>query len=53
LHSKGNYKQDEITTLRWEKIIGNEAGQSPRNISSSYIPISGKQTAQSKNGQKT
>ena len=25
LHSKGNHKQDEKTTLRWEKIFANEA----------------------------
>ena len=25
MHSKGNYKQDEKTTLRMEKIITNEA----------------------------
>ena len=24
MHSKGNYKQGEKTTLRWEKIIANE-----------------------------
>ena len=25
LHSKGNHKQDEKTTLRWEKIFANES----------------------------
>ena len=25
LHSKGNYKPDEKTTLRWEKIFANES----------------------------
>ena len=25
LHSKWNHKQDEKTTLRWEKIVANEA----------------------------
>ena len=24
MHSKGNYKQGEKTTLKWEKIIANE-----------------------------
>ena len=25
MHSKGNHKQDEKTTLKWEKIFANEA----------------------------
>ena len=25
MHNKGNYKQDEKTAFRWEKIIANEA----------------------------
>ena len=25
MHSKGNHKQDEKTTLKWEKILANEA----------------------------
>ena len=25
MHNKGNYKQDEKTALRWEKIIANGA----------------------------
>ena len=25
MHSKGDYKQDEKTTLRWEKIFANES----------------------------
>ena len=57
MHSKGNYKQDEKTTLRMgKKIIVNETtdkGLIPKYKSSSYNSMPVKQTTQSKSGEKT
>ena len=38
MHSKGNYKQGEKTTLRWEKIIANETTDKGL-ISKIYKPL--------------
>ena len=55
MQSKGNYKQDEKTTLRMEKICTNKSMDKGliSKIYKQLMQLNIKKTAQSKNGQKT